>query len=507
MSGPMRKLWPSFLVSLFSGGVLLSLAIARIHWSEFRLAIEKAQLMPWLPLSVMSYLAGHVVRGVRCRALVSREASLTIPTATNVAVLGYAVNNILPARLGELARAAMLFERSGLPFVQSLTVTFLERVMDGMVLLLLLSITLPALRVQGWFLTPLRLAIVLFGVAVPALALAVASPGLVLAAASRIAQRICPRWHDFVLRLTRLVTNGVARLQRPGDASWVGILSLVVWILEAGMFLALLPAFGLPLSVPTAIFAMSVTNLGILTPSTPGFIGPFHFFCMQSMVSVGVTQEVAFGYAVLVHLTFFIPITLWGVGILFTYGLTLGRAIALRRQARPVARLPDPIAGQGRALAQGVIRQDARRASRFMAALVETLVPAQGALTEADRRWTVAFAADFVAGQIGELPQRAQVMFGAGMLFFRFATRLVYWRSYCDLPLRTRQRWLERWAHGPLALTRLLFRGVRSTALLAYYEIPAFLRYSERAGHQVGVPVPPGGLAGLCDTPPSGRLA
>ena len=38
---------------------------------------------------------------------------------------------------------------------------------------------------------------------------------------------------------------------------------------------------------------MSVTNLGILVPSTPGFVGPFHFFCSQALMSQGIPEATA----------------------------------------------------------------------------------------------------------------------------------------------------------------------------------------------------------------------
>ncbi len=44
------------------------------------------------------------MRGVRCRLLVRREANLGVITASNIVIVGYASNNVLPARLGEFVR-------------------------------------------------------------------------------------------------------------------------------------------------------------------------------------------------------------------------------------------------------------------------------------------------------------------------------------------------------------------------------------------------------------------
>ena len=100
------------------------------------------------------------------------------------------------------------------------------------------------------------------------------------------------------------------------------------------MFAAILPVFSLHLSPASAVVAMSVTNLGILVPSSPGYIGPFHFFCSQALVSQGVPAATAMGYALLVHLTFYIPVTLWGAVSIVWYGVQVGATAALARAGR-----------------------------------------------------------------------------------------------------------------------------------------------------------------------------
>src|SRR6185369_4029582 len=108
-----------------------------------------ARLWPWLPLALASYLGGQWLRGFRLRRLLRPEVEVTTATATNVVVVGYAVNNILPARLGELARAWILMERSGLSIVQTLTITLVERLLDAAVLLALFGVTTLALTVPS----------------------------------------------------------------------------------------------------------------------------------------------------------------------------------------------------------------------------------------------------------------------------------------------------------------------------------------------------------------------
>jgi hypothetical protein len=117
-----------------------------------------------------------------------------------------------------------------------------------------------------------------------------------------------------------------------------------------------------------------------------------------------------------------------------------------------------------------------------MRALAEALLPLDDTrLADADRAAAVDQVADFVQGQIDALPLRLMTLFRAGMLGFRAATRVMFLRDFCSLPLEPRRRWVERWAYGRLALTRQLFKGPRTTALLAWYELPAVRAALDRA--------------------------
>jgi hypothetical protein len=109
--------------------------------------------------------------------------------------------------------------------------------------------------------------------------------------------------------------------------------------------------------------------------------------------------------------------------------------------------------------------------SGFYAALVEALVvtPEPGTALEIHRQ-AVATSAIFAAEQIASLTPELRWPLLLGLFGFRSAVRLQHLRSFTRLPLETRRRILGAWAFGPVPLTRQLFRPIRTTALIAYYE-------------------------------------
>jgi uncharacterized protein (TIRG00374 family) len=451
-------------VGLLGSCVFIALAVRHLDVDAVKRAWGDAHVLPWLPVGIASYLLGHVVRGVRCRLLVRREATIRLITASNIVVVGYASNNVLPARLGELVRAGMLAERTGMPIAQSLAVTFIERVLDGLAIVLLLVIGTLGGDTPGWIHSVMEVAVVVFGVATLALIAGASSSTAILAVASRLGSKLGPRMHDRLVSLASSIVNAAACLRNPKDAGLLACYSLLVWSLEAGLFVALLPIFGLQMSLINAVVAMSVTNLGLLVPSSPGFIGPFHYFCSRALMAHGVDESIAVAYATLVHLAFYVPVTIWGAAAMLWYGVEVGSTAAIARQARVAGKLTTVRGVPVVEIAPVQTWAVEPPTSAFTIGLVEAIVGSShhaAALT---------YAASFVDGQIASLPTRLRAMFGGGMTLFRFVTRLRFLRGYCDVPLEARRAWTKRWAEGRIALVRQLFKPVRAIALLAYYD-------------------------------------
>jgi glycosyltransferase 2 family protein len=458
------------LVGLAVSVVFCLLAVRRLDVHGIAAAWRGAHPMPWILAAIACYLAGHFVRGQRCRLLVQRESTLPFLTACNIVVVGYASNNVLPARLGELVRAGMLVERTGIPTAQALTITFVERLLDGVsILLLLLLASTGATHVEGWIRHLIQVAAVAFAVATLVILVAVSLPRALIAGTSRVTARFGPKVHDRAVVWATSIASGASVLRRPKLAARIAVLSVVVWVLESGMFLCLFPAFSLAATPEHAVVAMAVTNLGILVPSSPGFIGPFHFFCSQALVSFGVSPTTALAYAVLVHLAFYVPVTAWGAAAILRYGTQVGTTAAMAWTARASA----GTRALGRVTVTVIATLDspaqASRTPRFYVALTEALVPS---IAGPDAEGRIARVADFVHGQMEALPPRLRVMLHAGLLAFRAAVRLRHFTGFCALSSGVRRDCVNRWAFGRVTLFRQLFRPLRSTALLAHYDLP-----------------------------------
>jgi hypothetical protein len=114
-------------------------------------------------------------------------------------------------------------------------------------------------------------------------------------------------------------------------------------------------------------------------------------------------------------------------------------------------------------------------ASSAVIAIVDAILPVDSAGSV--RADAVAFAAEFTAAQIAATPTHLRWMLASGLAAFRLVTFVRFGRSIQRLPAPVSRRWVGAWAFGSLGPARLLFRAIRSAAVLAYYE-----RLSETPG-------------------------
>lgn len=239
-----------------------------------------------------------------------------------------AINNVLPARLGDVIRALVFPAALGITRTVSMGSLVLERLLDLATLLCFLTaalLTFPDATVpDGVKLSAMTLAVLTFmGL-------------LAVVAFSGVLSGLCLQWADcslgkygsfarrMLLAASSLLTSFRAMSRPPILAIFVG-LSMLVWAGEAGLFWAFLAGFGVSVSPVAAGLVMAIATLATLVPSSPGYVGPFHLAAFAAITILGSSPEVAASFAVLAHAGIWLPTTLAGaISILANPGLFSG---------------------------------------------------------------------------------------------------------------------------------------------------------------------------------------
>lgn len=242
--------------------------------------------------------------------------------------IGFMANNLLPLRAGEVARAYATGRLVRLPVSTALSTLAVERVFDGIVILLMLAVGIAAsdfgdsAQVQAITSFATFVAIV-FVAGLVVLAVLAHRPPRLIGLAHGLINRLPPRLADKATALFDNLVGGLSVLRRPRDFTWVLAWSLVVWGLNAGSYLIAFRAFGLDALPPSAALVLQgIVALGVAVPSTPGFVGVFEAACKATLLLYGITESVAVGFALALHLGWFIPITTLGLIALAQAGLS-----------------------------------------------------------------------------------------------------------------------------------------------------------------------------------------
>ncbi len=313
------------ILGIVISALLLWLALRTINFQDVGAAFGAANYALLIPALAL-YFTGVAVRAARWRVLLAPLREVAVGRLLPIVVIGYMANDILPARLGEVVRVDVLRRREGISRVAALATVLIERIFDGLCLIIFAAVTLPLVALTGDWRGPLLLAAVLFAGAAAILVVTAVRPTFAVVLAEPVI-RVLPRGlRRPALGLVESVVRGLAVLGGARATLWALGLTVGAWLCEAGLYLALLYALAIegPPLVPLAILATSIANLGTLLPSSPGYVGVFHYLVQQVLTQAGVPLGQATVYAVLVHAALVVPVTL--LGLYYVWRLRLGRS-------------------------------------------------------------------------------------------------------------------------------------------------------------------------------------
>ena len=335
-----RHRWWQGLLALAVSGLLLWWAFRDVHFAE-ALGYLRTVRPGWLLAAVVAATASFPLRLVRWRLLLRAEDGRPYAWGPlwHAVAMGFAANNVLPFRAGEVVRPVAVSRFTGARLTTSLASIAVERVFDllAIVGLLALALLLPGMP-TGVSVAGIPVQRVTTSAGLVAMAALVAA-GLVVGfprVAERFIRATIPS-DRLALRLIETiegVRQGLGVLQSPARLVAVVAWSVVLWVEIAFSFYLAFLAFDLPVGFSGALLLQGVLALGVAVPSAPGFVGPFEAVITAVLAVYGIGASQAVALAVAYHVTTFFPITLLGFWSAARTGLGLRRA---REEAPPEA--------------------------------------------------------------------------------------------------------------------------------------------------------------------------
>jgi uncharacterized protein (TIRG00374 family) len=227
-------------------------------------------------------------------------------------------NNLFPARGGDLLRCLLMTREHKLNGASLALATLgLEKVFDGMTLLLVILFTVVFAGSPDWLARMGLFSCLFFGGSVAVLLLLhFRSVWLIEAIRSLFrAVRLVALGERMVTLLASFV-EGLTVMSSPFRLVGLILATIVIWLGEAAVISALGLTLNIGISFPAAILVSAVLGLGLAVPAGPGFVGTFEFFAVAGLSLTGVEAETALALALVMHAWSFLATSSFGlVGI------------------------------------------------------------------------------------------------------------------------------------------------------------------------------------------------
>lgn len=321
------------LVGILISAVLLYFTFRGVDFSEVIHEIAQANLWYFLAATVAATFV-FWVRAWRWRYILDPvQGGTTFRSRFSATCIGFMANNLLPARVGEFARAYAISRTEPVPVISSFSSLVIERLFDAFTLVIMLFVAMGLPGFPAWpEYAPTDFPAIArgLGMAVAAILLLlfflVLRPRLAVGAFEAVANRVLPRSirRPIVDALDAFLSG--AAVLRDGrmllaSAFW----SVALWLVNCAGFWFAFKAFSLDLSFTAALFFQSCIAIAVSLPAAPGFFGTYEFAAKVVLVDLWAMEaNKALGFALGFHIAGFIPVTLMGLWFAWTLGLSLG---------------------------------------------------------------------------------------------------------------------------------------------------------------------------------------
>ncbi|MEE8432032.1 MAG: lysylphosphatidylglycerol synthase transmembrane domain-containing protein [Candidatus Desulfatibia sp.] len=323
-----KKTIISLILGIILSALALYLALKNVPFSELIIYLASINYF-WIVPSVVVIFIAFVLRAYRWQIILESAHKVGFWQAFHPMMIGFMINCVLPGRVGEVARPAVLLKKEKVPFLTGLATVAAERVFDVGILMALFAVLFATVEIDpGLDITfgnyhlnqqtliiigrsMLQLFVVLMAgiimvsfdktrkvinnaiMAVPS-AFFFSGPSFKL----KLQQKICLPLVGFV----ETFATGFTLVKYPTKIYICTGLSIVVWGLSAlSYYIIALGSPGIELTFQEIAAVMTIICFFIALPSVPGFWGIWEAGGVFALALFGVSAKDALGFTLVNH--------------------------------------------------------------------------------------------------------------------------------------------------------------------------------------------------------------
>jgi glycosyltransferase 2 family protein len=317
------------LVGLGCLAILLRQVDLRQSWNALARLDGRLLLVP-----ALAFLVNIPLRALRWQWIFPAASRPRFGSCFMVLGIGNMANLLLPGRAGDLARCVLVGRSASLTeSTRTLGTLAVEKVLDGLALVGMILLAMPALRPPHWVLELLRAAALIF---VGALLLLIVLRYRTKTFVNLV--RGAFRWlhlsslEEKIDSLMISFADGLSAVHSAGQMTTLLAITAAIWATEVALVWGLAGALGLAVSFTSAMIASAVLGLGMMIPAAPGALGTYELLGTEVFKLTGATASSALTLTVVIHAWVFLTNVVLGIALLAVKGLSLAQ---LRKRLAP----------------------------------------------------------------------------------------------------------------------------------------------------------------------------
>lgn len=329
------KVWAGIFISC----LFLYIAFDNINWKDLwdaLLNVHYGQLFVAMVIVALMFF----IRAHRWSLFLKPIKRIRLIPLFWSAAIGFGVNNILPARLGEVARAYSIHKKEKISFGTAFGSIVVERLYDIFSILFLFIACLfifdfPSLSAL-FGRSETEIALLLGAIACILLSgvlLMRFKTEFILKLAGVFLKPLKKEWSEKTISLLRNFIGGLTQTKKPIEAAWIITLSFGLWIISAFTVWLAVEACNVEINLSQTMVVLMSLVVAVSIPAAPGYAGTYHYLASTAlMLVVGIPKEESLTIATLIHAANYIPQTALGLGALTYEGIRFSDVKKLKVQ-------------------------------------------------------------------------------------------------------------------------------------------------------------------------------
>jgi len=335
------KRWLPILIGLIITALALVLAFQNTDFAAV-LAAMRAIKPGWAVAGLAAVAISASTRGARWSLLL--EGRLKLVDAFWLWTLGFLFNNVLPFKLGEVARAVLAGRRPGMSFGAALSSVVVERLFDMVAVVMLVGIAIVSQPLPDWA----KQAGAVMGVgalgALVALAVAARNPQGALTLGSQLIGWVPRMGSERARALLAPFVEGLGGVRDWRTFAGGFGMTLVAWVASIAAMWIMMMVFWDSVPLKDAVLALSAAGLGVTVPSAPSSVGPYEAAVIAVLTAIQYDRATTQAFAVVAHAAIFVVTSALGLIGLLREGVSFGQ---IAREAQDVrSHAPEGEAGK-----------------------------------------------------------------------------------------------------------------------------------------------------------------